>query len=210
RALRTVAGRTARGAGGGRQLRAAGHPRDAGADRVPPDRQGPRAGVGRAVDLGLGRGVGRRRAPRRGTDRPVRKLTAVLVTGCSSGIGRATAERLARIGRGRGWSVYATARRLDAIDDLAAAGCRLLQLDVTDDASMTAAVKAVEDESGAVDVLVNNAGYGEYGAVEEVALDAVRRQFETNVFGLARMAQLVLPAMRAKRSGRIVNVSSMG
>src|SRR3954471_1987004 len=131
---------------------------------------------------------------------------AVLITGCSSGIGRGTAERVA----GRGFTVYATARRLDAIADLEARGCRLLALDVTDEDSMQAAVKAVADEHGAVGALVNNAGYSQSGAVEDVPLDEVRRQFETNVFGLVRMCQLVLPGMRAQHYGRIVNVSSMG
>ena len=131
---------------------------------------------------------------------------AVLVTGCSSGIGHATALRLAS----RGHLVHATARRPEALDDLAAAGCRILPLDVTDEASMRAAVAAVEAEHGRVGVLVNNAGWGQYGAIEEVDLDDVRRQFETNVLGLARMCQLVLPAMRAAGRGRIINVSSMG
>lgn len=130
----------------------------------------------------------------------------VLITGCSSGIGRATAERLA----GAGWTVYATARRLESIADLEAQGCRLLALDVTDEDSMRAAVATVEQAEGGVGVLVNNAGYSQGGAVEEVPLEEVRRQFETNVFGLVRMAQLVLPGMRARRSGRIVNVGSMG
>src|SRR3954469_741771 len=102
---------------------------------------------------------------------------AVLITGCSSGIGRATAERLA----GRGWTVYATARRPESIADLESAGCRTLALDVTDEGSMSAAVSAVEEAEGAVGVLVNNAGYSQSGAVESVAMDAVRRQFETNV-----------------------------
>jgi NAD(P)-dependent dehydrogenase (short-subunit alcohol dehydrogenase family) len=131
---------------------------------------------------------------------------AVLVTGCSSGIGRATAERLA----GRGWTVYATARRPEAIGDLEAAGCRLLQLDVTDEDSMRAAVGAVEDEHGAIGALINNAGYSQSGAIETVGIDDVRRQFETNVFGLVRLTQLALPKMRAQRWGKIVNVSSMG
>ena len=131
---------------------------------------------------------------------------AVLITGCSSGIGHATAERLARTGR----PVYATARRESAIADLREAGCRTLALDVTDDASMRAAVKAVEDEHGAVGALVNNAGYSQSGAIEEVPLEDVRRQFETNVFGLVRLCQLVLPGMREQDRGRIVNVSSMG
>ncbi|HEY2654686.1 MAG TPA: oxidoreductase [Solirubrobacteraceae bacterium] len=131
---------------------------------------------------------------------------AVLITGCSSGIGRATAVRLAADGH----RVYATARRLDAIADLAACGCHTLALDVTDDESMRRAVAAVEDAEGAVGVLVNNAGYSQSGAVETLDLDDVRRQFETNVFGLIRMCQLVLPGMRRQRSGRIINLSSMG
>jgi NAD(P)-dependent dehydrogenase (short-subunit alcohol dehydrogenase family) len=132
--------------------------------------------------------------------------TAVLITGCSSGIGRATAERLAR----GPWTVYATARRPEAIADLAERGCRTLALDVTNEESMRAAVAAVEQAEGAVGVLVNNAGYSQSGAVETVPLDQVRRQFETNVFGLVRMCQLVLPGMRRQGYGRIVNVSSMG
>ena len=131
---------------------------------------------------------------------------AVLITGCSSGIGRATAERLA----GGDWTVYATARRPETIADLAGRGCHTLALDVTDEDSMRAAVDAVEQAEGAVGALVNNAGYSQSGAVETVPLDQVRRQFETNVFGLVRMCQLVLPGMRRQGFGRIVNVSSMG
>jgi len=131
---------------------------------------------------------------------------AVLITGCSSGIGRATALRLAA----RGLPVYATARRLEAIEDLAAKGCQLLQLDVCDEASMQSAVEAVQARHGAVGVLINNAGYGLAGAIEELPLHEVRRQFETNVFGPARLTQLVLPAMRRQLWGRIVNVSSVG
>lgn len=133
--------------------------------------------------------------------------TSVLITGTSSGIGRATAERLLRRSD---LTVYATARRTEALRDLAAAGARTLALDVTDEESMRAAVTQVEAEHGAVGALVNNAGYGEYGTVEETDMDAVRRQFETNVFGLARMIQLVLPGMRAAGAGRVVNVGSMG
>jgi NAD(P)-dependent dehydrogenase (short-subunit alcohol dehydrogenase family) len=129
---------------------------------------------------------------------------AVLVTGCSSGIGRATAERLAAAG----WTVYASARRLEAVEGLA--GCRPLRLDVTDDASMQDAVARIEHDEGAVGVLVNNAGYSQSGAVEAVSLEDARRQFETNVFGLGRLTQLVLPGMRAQGWGRIVNISSMG
>src|SRR4051794_798428 len=131
---------------------------------------------------------------------------AVLITGCSTGIGRVTAERLVR----HGWNVYATARRPESIADLEEKGCRTLALDVCDEESMSAAVKTVEEERGAVDVLVNNAGYSQSGAVETIPPDVLRRQFETNVFGLVRMCQLVLPAMRCQRYGRIVNISSMG
>jgi NAD(P)-dependent dehydrogenase (short-subunit alcohol dehydrogenase family) len=131
---------------------------------------------------------------------------AVLVTGCSSGIGWATAERLS----GVGWRVYATARNVEAIAPLGEMGCELLSLDVTDEDSMRRAVDEVERREGAVGVLVNNAGYSQSGAVEAVPMDKVRRQFETNVFGLVRMCQLVLPGMRSQGYGRIVNVSSMG
>jgi NAD(P)-dependent dehydrogenase (short-subunit alcohol dehydrogenase family) len=131
---------------------------------------------------------------------------AVLITGCSTGIGRATAEHLARAGH----IVYATARRLESIEDLKAAGCRTLALDVTDEDSMSAAVAAVEEAEGPLGALVNNAGYSQNGALETLPLDDVRRQFETNVFGLLRMCQLVLPGMRRQGSGRIVNVGSMG
>jgi NAD(P)-dependent dehydrogenase (short-subunit alcohol dehydrogenase family) len=130
----------------------------------------------------------------------------VLITGCSTGIGRATAERLARAGM----TVYATARRPESIEDLKGAGCRTLALDVNDEDSMRSAVEEVERAEGAVGALVNNAGYSQSGAVETVPLEDVRRQFETNVFGLLRMSQLVLPAMRREGRGRIVNVSSMG
>ena len=131
---------------------------------------------------------------------------AVLITGCSTGIGRATAVRLARAGD----IVYATARRAEAIRDLEAEGCRVLALDVCDEASMHRAVAEVEGREGAVGVLVNNAGYGSEGPIEEVPMEEIRRQFETNVFGLIRLTQLALPAMRRQGFGRIVNLSSMG
>ena len=130
----------------------------------------------------------------------------VLITGCSSGIGYATAERLLD----DGMTVYATARRPDAIAALAAKGATTLALDVTDEASMSAAVAQVTEAHGAVGVLINNAGYSQSGAVESVPVDEVRRQFETNVFGLIRMCQLVLPGMRERGAGTIVNIGSMG
>ena len=132
--------------------------------------------------------------------------TVVLITGCSTGIGRATATHLAA----SGYTVIATARRVEDLADLAAAGCRTLALDVTDEGSMRAAVDAVEASHGRIDVLVNNAGYSQSGAVESVPLARTRAQFETNVFGPLRLTQLVLPGMRRRRAGRIVNVSSMG
>jgi NADP-dependent 3-hydroxy acid dehydrogenase YdfG len=130
----------------------------------------------------------------------------ILITGCSSGIGAATASRLVSAGH----TVYATARKVQSLTALAEAGCRTLALDVNDEASMAQAVAAVEAEHGAVGVLINNAGYSQSGAVESVSMADMRRQFETNVFGLLRMCQLVLPAMRAQRQGKIINIGSMG
>src|SRR3954452_2793424 len=130
----------------------------------------------------------------------------VLITGCSTGIGRATAEHLAA----NGHTVYATARRPDSIADLEGKGCRILALDVCDEASMKAAVDQVVAEQGAVGALVNNAGYSQSGALESLDMADVRRQFDTNVFGLLRMCQLCLPGMREQGWGRIVNMSSMG
>ena len=130
----------------------------------------------------------------------------VLITGCSSGIGRATAQSLVQ----GGYQVYATARRPETLKDLHEAGAKTLALDVTDEDSMAAAVKSVEQEHGQVGTLINNAGYGAYGPVEEVSIADARREFETNVFGLGRMCQLVLPGMRQAGRGRIVNIGSMG
>jgi NAD(P)-dependent dehydrogenase (short-subunit alcohol dehydrogenase family) len=130
----------------------------------------------------------------------------VLITGTSSGIGRASALMFAQ----KGFVTYATARRLDAIRDLERAGCRILSLDVTDEASMQATVATIEAEQGGVDILVNNAGYGVPGAVEEVEIAAWRQQFEINVFGLVRLTQLVLPGMRKRKGGKIINISSGG
>jgi NAD(P)-dependent dehydrogenase (short-subunit alcohol dehydrogenase family) len=131
---------------------------------------------------------------------------AVLITGCSTGIGRATAERLAK----GGWRVYATARRLESIENLKASGCETLRCDVCDEASIRSAVAAVEEREGAIGVLINNAGYGSEGPTEEVAMDEVRRQFETNVFGLLRLTQLCAPGMRRQGWGKVINVGSMG
>src|SRR3954469_18822126 len=131
---------------------------------------------------------------------------AVLITGCSSGIGHETAHHLVR----KGWTVYATARRPETLADLEKAGCKTLACDVTDEESMRAAVAAVEEAEGAVGVLINKPGYSQSGATESVPMSQVKRQFETNVFGLVRMSQLVLPGMRRQGWGKVVNVSSMG
>jgi NAD(P)-dependent dehydrogenase (short-subunit alcohol dehydrogenase family) len=133
-------------------------------------------------------------------------MQVALVTGASSGIGEATVRALL----GAGYTVYAAARRVERMESLAHDGARLLGLDLTDDASLTDGARKVLAEAGRIDILVNNAGYGSYGSLEEVPLQEGRRQFEVNVFGLARLTQLVLPGMRAQRSGTIVNVSSMG
>jgi NAD(P)-dependent dehydrogenase (short-subunit alcohol dehydrogenase family) len=129
-----------------------------------------------------------------------------LVTGASSGIGAATARRLAQAG----YTTYATARRLDRMDGLRQLGIRPVAVDVTDDASMIALVKMIVAATGRIDVLVNNAGYGSYGALEDVPIDEARRQFDVNVFGMGRLTQLVLPQMRSQRDGYIVNISSVG
>jgi len=130
----------------------------------------------------------------------------VLITGASSGIGEETVKALLAVG----YNVYAGARRVDRMKGLSGAGAHLLTLDVTDDASMTTAVQTILREAGRIDVLINNAGYGSYGALEDVPPEEARRQFDVNLFGLARLTQLVLPTMRARRSGRIINISSIG
>jgi NAD(P)-dependent dehydrogenase (short-subunit alcohol dehydrogenase family) len=129
----------------------------------------------------------------------------VLITGCSSGLGHAAARAF----RAAGIATIATARREEELADLRALGCDTLRLDVTDEASRQAAVEAAQRRHGRIGVLINNAGYGQYGPLEEIPLDAVRCAFETNVFGMLRMAQLVLPGMRAAGRGRIVNVGSI-
>lgn len=128
------------------------------------------------------------------------------VTGASSGIGEATALRLAQAG----YRVFAGARRIDRMAGLGKTGATLVPLDLTVEASVASAVEVILAEAGRLDVLVNNAGYGSYGALEDVPLAEARRQFEVNVFGLARLCQLVLPIMRAQKSGKIINVTSIG
>jgi NAD(P)-dependent dehydrogenase (short-subunit alcohol dehydrogenase family) len=130
----------------------------------------------------------------------------VLVTGASSGIGKATALRLLHDGH----KVYGAARRVDRMQDIVEAGGHALQLDVTAPGLVNARVQQILLESGHIDVVVNNAGYAVYGAVENVELDEARRQFEVNLFGVAAVTQAVLPPMRKQGRGAIVNVSSMG
>ena len=129
-----------------------------------------------------------------------------LVTGASSGIGAVTALHLKALG----FDTYAAARRLDRMEPLKRKDIHVLELDLTSDASIKKAFDQVATEAGGVDVLVNNAGYGLYGSVEEVPLDQARRQFEVNLFGLGALTQLVIPHMREQRSGKIVNISSIG
>jgi NAD(P)-dependent dehydrogenase (short-subunit alcohol dehydrogenase family) len=129
-----------------------------------------------------------------------------LVTGASSGIGEATALKLKALG----YTVYGAARRVERMTALADAGVSVLKMDVTDETSMVDGVERIIAETGGIDVLVNNAGYGSYGALEDVPMSEAKYQFEVNVFGLARLTQLVLPHMRAQGTGYICNVSSVG
>lgn len=129
----------------------------------------------------------------------------VLITGASSGIGRATAELLLK----NGYKVYAAARRLEKLNELKALGARVLFMDVTDPFLLEAAVRTVLQNEGRLDILINNAGYGAHGALEDVPMEEARRQMEVNLFGLARLTQLALPHMREKGFGKIVNISSI-
>ncbi|SEM05747.1 NADP-dependent 3-hydroxy acid dehydrogenase YdfG [Chitinophaga rupis] len=130
----------------------------------------------------------------------------VFITGASSGMGKVTARVLAQ----EGYIVYAAARRTEKMDDLRAAGVIPIQMDVTDETSMVNGVQYIINAQGKIDVLVNNAGFGSYGAIEDVAMSDARYQLEVNVFGAIRLAQLVLPYMRQQRQGRIINISSIG
>lgn len=130
----------------------------------------------------------------------------VLITGASAGIGKATARRLLN----EGYTVYGGARRVALMADLKQHGMRVLELDMIDEQSIAAAVQTVLSEQKRIDVLFNNAGFGMYGSIEEVSIDDARHQFEVNLFGLARLTQLVIPHMRAQKSGIIINNSSVG
>ena len=129
-----------------------------------------------------------------------------LVTGASSGIGAMTAQELAKAG----FTVYAAARRVDKMNALKKEGIRPVSLDLTNEESMVNCVQMILKEAGRIDVLINNAGYGSYGAIEDVSMEEARRQFDVNLFGMARLIQLVTPGMRENHYGKIVNISSMG
>lgn len=133
-------------------------------------------------------------------------MTTVLITGASSGIGKETASKFLEAG----YAVYAAARRVDKMQDLQARGAIVLAMDITKEADIVRTVERIAAKHGGVDILVNNAGFGMYGSMEETSIDDARYQFEVNLFGMARLTQLVLPYMRQKRAGKIVNISSMG
>lgn len=130
----------------------------------------------------------------------------VLITGASSGIGRESAILLAQ----NGYEVYGVARNIQKLQELQKYGIKTFRMDLCDEESIKEGVEKILGESGRVDVLINNAGYGSYGAIEDVSIEEAKRQFEVNLFGLARLTQLILPTMRKQRSGKIINISSMG
>jgi short-subunit dehydrogenase len=129
-----------------------------------------------------------------------------IITGASAGMGKSVAHIL----HDQGYIVYGAARRVEKMKDLEEKRMKIISLDLTDDSSIVEAVETVKKNEGRIDLLINNAGYGSYGSVEEVPIEEARRQFEVNIFGLGRLTQLVIPVMREQKSGRIVNISSMG
>jgi len=133
-------------------------------------------------------------------------MRVVLITGASSGIGKETAKELKK----RGYVVYGAARRIEEMKDLRRMGIHIGYVDVTDENSMVSLIRRIMKKEGRIDVLINNAGYGSFGAIEDVSMEEARRQLDVNLFGLARMTQLVLPQMRNRGSGKIVNISSAG
>lgn len=133
-------------------------------------------------------------------------MKTVLITGTSSGIGKATTEKLLE----DGYCVYASARSIDKLKHLEARGAKIIELDVTQDESMKSGVDRIIRECGRLDILINNAGYGSYGALEDIPMEEARHQFEINVFGLGRLTQLVIPQMREQSFGKIVNITSVG
>lgn len=130
----------------------------------------------------------------------------ILVTGASSGLGKDFARQLIK----EGHTVYAAARREEKMNDLKQEGCIPIKMDITEEQSVQNVVNIIQEKHGALDVLINNAGFGMYGAMEDTTIEDARYQFEVNIFGLARITQLLLPAMREKRSGTIINISSVG
>jgi short-subunit dehydrogenase len=130
----------------------------------------------------------------------------VIVTGASAGIGKATAILLAQ----NGYNVYGAARRTEKMQDLKNYGIKPIALDVTKDESVMACVEQIFKEAGSIDILINNAGFGSYGAIEDVTMQDAKYQLEVNVFGAMRLTQLVLPKMRQNKYGKIVNISSVG
>ncbi len=129
-----------------------------------------------------------------------------LITGASSGIGKETAQLMAQ----NGFTVYAVSRRVEKMKELEAFGVKLLAMDITNDDDIINGVNHIIKQEGRIDVLVNNAGYGSYGSLEDVPMSEAKYQFEVNIFGLARLIQVALPYMRAQKSGRIINISSIG
>ena len=129
-----------------------------------------------------------------------------LITGASSGMGKDFSLRLLD----EGYIVYGVARRIERMSDIEGAGGHTIKLDITDDSSIVATVEQIIEEQGRIDVLINNAGYGSYGSIEDVPIEEAKRQFEVNIFGLSRLTQLVLPHMRKNNFGKIINISSIG
>jgi short-subunit dehydrogenase len=130
----------------------------------------------------------------------------VLITGASSGMGKATAQLLTRAG----YTVYGAARRVEKMNDLKSEGVNILRMDVLDDHSMITGIEEIIRNEERIDILINNAGYGSFGSIEDVPISEAKNQMEVNVFGLARLIQLVLPFMRKQGSGKIVNITSTG
>ena len=134
------------------------------------------------------------------------KKQVVLITGASSGIGKETAKLLLQ----DDYIVYAAARRVEKMDDLKALGAIPIKMDVTHEAELVGGIQQIKAAHGGVDILINNAGYGNFASLEETPIDVARAQYEVNVFGMMRLTQLVLPGMRARKSGKIINISSIG
>ena len=136
----------------------------------------------------------------------MKKKQVVLITGASSGIGKETAKLLLQ----DDYIVYAAARRVEKMEDLKALGAIPIKMDVTDEANMVGGIQQIESAHSGVDILINNAGYGNFASLEETPIHMARAQYDVNVFGMMRLTQLVLPGMRARKSGKIVNISSIG